>query len=415
MLAFIISFTIFLAMTTIPDFIPADEKHNYTLDPAATCKLGEGTYGTVYLGTYHAPSITAIGTNGRPAKPKDERVAFKVLQNTSVVPSSMLEEIKTLDLLRPNAPGNEHRPSYCVALKHVLFNSLVGIVTLVMAYVPHTSFKNLLPLISAEELKIYMRDLFRGLAFIHERQIIHLDVKPDNYMYDPVKHVGTLGDFGFGHVILGPGEERTNAKNGVTLDPRNSAFRPLATTSTAPIFPTTQGIGASTIPALTKNDVQRQRGGTRGFRAPELVFRFLLISVAVDVYSAACIFLSILLGKNHFFLQADKPTPTAISELIKFYGIDAVLFFCETFSVESPVALNSKDKELPGNPLWNTLRSPEARKAQLEHIRSWQTASSVEKNFPDEAFDLVLQLLELRPGTRLTAAQALQHNFFRLS
>ena len=260
-----------------------------------------------------------------------------------------------------------------------------------------------------------MRDLFRGLAFIHERQIIHLDVKPDNYMYDPVKHVGTLGDFGFGHVILGPGEEQTNAKNGVTLDPRNSSFRPMATTSTVPIFPSSKGVGASTIPALTKNDVQRQRGGTRGFRAPELVFRFLQISVAVDVYSAACIFLSILLGKNHFFLQADKPNPTAISELIKFYGIDAVLFFCETFSVVSPVALISKGVELPGNPLWNTRRSPEARKSQLEHIRSWQTASSAEKNFPDEAFDLVLQLLELRPGTRLTAAQALQHNFFRLS
>ena len=157
MFAFLISLFIgtiyFLAMTTIPNFIPADEQHNYTLDPAATCKLGEGTYGDVYLGTYHAPSITPLHTHGRHAKPIDERVAFKVLKNTSVVPSSMLEEIKTLDLLRPNAPGNERQPSYCVALKHVLFNSLVGIVTLVMTYVPHTSFKELLPLLSGKGIE----------------------------------------------------------------------------------------------------------------------------------------------------------------------------------------------------------------------------------------------------------------------
>lgn len=44
--------------------------------------------------------------------------------------------------------------------------------------------------------------MFRALRDIHERVIIHRDVKPANFLFDPQTGIGTLCDFGLASVRL---------------------------------------------------------------------------------------------------------------------------------------------------------------------------------------------------------------------
>lgn len=79
---------------------------------------------------------------------------------------------------------------------------------LVLEYVPETVYrasryfnkmKTTMPLL---EVKLYIYQLFRSLAYIHSQGICHRDIKPQNLLLDPNSGILKLCDFGSAKILV---------------------------------------------------------------------------------------------------------------------------------------------------------------------------------------------------------------------
>jgi glycogen synthase kinase 3 beta len=79
---------------------------------------------------------------------------------------------------------------------------------LVLEYVPETVYrasryfnkmKTTMPIL---EVKLYIYQLFRSLAYIHSQGICHRDIKPQNLLLDPTTGVLKLCDFGSAKILV---------------------------------------------------------------------------------------------------------------------------------------------------------------------------------------------------------------------
>ncbi|KAH6908098.1 kinase-like domain-containing protein [Coprinopsis sp. MPI-PUGE-AT-0042] len=282
-------------------------------------RLGTGTFSSVYkaldlkyhgfdnmpwLG-FHPPMSSA---HFQSAKTKKGRMVFVAIKRIYVTsgPERIRNELAIME--------------QCRGARHV---------AIIMPYQRNEDFREYFECLPMEGIKAYFRCLLRALRDIHARGIIHRDVKPANFLFDPATGQGTLCDFGLAQTFDKP---QTPAQ-GACLHTHPSRQHPHGTIQTRAHYDE-GAVKAAQMEARSKSKapshsvgvpakdtrmpMKANRAGTRGFRAPEVLLKCGMQSGAVDVWSAGIILLFFLTRKFPLFQSNDDVE--ALMEIAMIFG-----------------------------------------------------------------------------------------------
>ncbi|KAL2017211.1 hypothetical protein VTK56DRAFT_2418 [Thermocarpiscus australiensis] len=306
-------------------------------------------------------------------------VAVKKIYVTSS-PSRILNELELLHDLR----GCE---SVCPLI--TAFRSTDQVVA-ILPYFRHADFREYFRKMTVTDMAIYLRSLFTALASVHSHNILHRDIKPTNFLYDPPSRRGVLVDFGLAE------REGTDCKPCVCHE--EQLVRRMKTRQANNLAGGTRSGGYprdDTRPSRRAN-----RAGTRGFRAPEVLFKCTEQTTKIDIWSAGVILLTLLSRRFPFFNSADDVE--ALIEISTIFGATkmrhaAALHGC-MFETTIPT-IHRSGFSFEGIILWSTCR--DAKKGEL---------TDEEKL----AVEFLKRCMELDPSRRISAEEALSHEFLRM-
>ncbi|XP_060050110.1 cyclin-dependent kinase 15 isoform X2 [Erinaceus europaeus] len=280
-------------------------------------KLGEGSYATVYKG------ISRI--NG-------QLVALKVISMNAEegVPFTAIREASLLK-------GLKHAN---IVLLHDIIHTKETL-TFVFEYM-HTDLAQYMLQhpggLHPHNVRLFMFQLLRGLAFIHHQHVLHRDLKPQNLL---ISHLGELklADFGLARAKSVPSQ--TYSSEVVTL----------------------------------------------WYRPPDALLGATEYSSELDMWGAGCIFIEMFQGQPLF-----PGVSNILEQLEKIW---------EVLGVPTEDTWPGVSKLPNYNPEWFPLPKPQS----LQNV--WNRLGRV-----PEAEDLASQMLKGFPRDRVSAQEALAHDYF---
>jgi cell division control protein 7 len=309
-------------------------------------------------------------------------VAIKKIYVTSS-PSRILNELDLLNDLR----GFDSVCPLITAFRHT------DQVVAVLPYFKHTDFREYFRNMTVDDMRIYFRSLFRALAAVHSKGIIHRDIKPTNFLYEPEKKRGVLVDFGLAE------REGVDSKPCMCADREEHRRRRVANSVAGNMGPSNGYPKNDSRPSRRAN-----RAGTRGFRAPEVLLKCTDQTSKIDIWSAGVILLTILSKRFPFFNSADDVE--AMIEIATIFGTKKMrttgYLHGVMFETNIPTIGNagfSLEKII----LWSTCRNDSGKDGKEDPLTD-EEKSAV--RFLERCF-------ELDPNKRISAEEALEHDFLR--
>jgi cell division control protein 7 len=310
---------------------------------------------------------------------KTRYVAIKKIYVTSS-PARILNELELLHDLR-------QCPSVCPLI--TAFRATDQVVA-ILPYFRHSDFRAYFRDMTIPDTAIYLRSMFRALKSVHAHHILHRDIKPTNFLYDPATQHGVLVDFGLAEREGSDCRPCLCHESRTTRQQRQSASA-WAKTSTTP------------QPGYPKSDTRSSRranrAGTRGFRAPEVLFKCTEQTTAIDIWSVGVILLTILSKRFPFFNSADD--------------VEAMIEIATIFGTKRMKAAGL----LHGCVFETNIPTIGSQGFSIEKIILWSTCRTDEKPLTDEekmAVGFLEKCMELDPSRRITAEEALRHEFLRM-
>ncbi|CRK24036.1 hypothetical protein BN1708_003727 [Verticillium longisporum] len=356
-------------------------------------RIGEGTFSTVYkaedlLYEEYDNDWDVDGHHddrdryGRMKARAGRFVAVKKIYVTSS-PARIFNELELLYDLR-------NSPAVCPLI--TAFRSTDQVLA-VLPYFRHEDFRDYFRQMTIADIVVYMRSLFMALTFVHEKRILHRDIKPTNFLYDPSSRRGVLVDFGLAE------REGVDAKHCLCHEQSGVRRNRLVNSVAHLNGPQTGYPKNDTRPSRRAN-----RAGTRGFRAPEVLFKCTEQTTKIDIWSAGVILLTILSKRFPFFNSADDVE--AMIEIGTMFGTKKMraagaLHGC-MFETNIPT-IGLSGFSLEKLVLWSTCRSPNDREGDPRG----QPLNEEEKM----AVSFLERCMDLDPAKRISASDALDHPF----
>ncbi|KAK1924658.1 glycogen synthase kinase 3 [Papiliotrema laurentii] len=211
---------------------------------------------------------------------------------------------------------------------------------LVLEFVPETVYragrhyakmKQSMPYL---QVRLYMYQLLRSLAYIHSVGICHRDIKPQNLLLDPGTGILKLCDFGSAKILVA---------------------------------------GEPNVSYIC----------SRYYRAPELIFGATNYTTNIDIWSTGCVMAELMLGQPLF------PGESGIDQLVEIIKV---------------LGTPTREQIKTMNPNYMEHKFPQIKPHPFTKVFRPRT--------PSDAISLISVLLEYTPTARLTASEALVHEFF---
>ncbi|KAJ5613478.1 hypothetical protein N7528_007132 [Penicillium herquei] len=361
-------------------------------------RIGEGTFSTVYkaedllydhyendwdvFGQVEQESWTSPPTKrrrveGANGRKKVRYVALKKIYVTSS-PIRIQNELELLHDLR-------HCRSVCPLITAFRFQDQV---VAVLPYFPHTDFRIQYRTFLVADMRHYLRSLLTALLSVHDHDILHRDIKPTNFLYNPELKEGVLVDFGLA-------ERQGTEYHGTCLCTHQSYVRRSRILSSYySKNPPAGGASAGYPKSDSRPSRRANRAGTRGFRAPEVLFKCTSQTPKIDMWSVGVILLTLLGRRFPFFNSADDID--AMIEMSSIFG---------TRRMKTAAAMHGQIFE-------SNIPTVGEKGYSWEKLVKWSSCVEDLTESEKQATRLLGGLMELDPSKRLSAEEALQHEFF---
>lgn len=341
--------------------------------------IQEGSYGIVFRA--RARALDSDAGPSAAGVPEGTVVAVKKLkleQEKFGFPITSLREIHTLFLSRPH-------PSV-VGLHEVCVGNTLDQIFLVMEFVEH-DLKTVLTLLDEtktrflpSEIKAMMHQLLSAVKHLHSNWIVHRDLKTSNLLLNNRGRL-KIADFGLARRFGDPigGWDPETALRGAKADAKSAGMTDLVVTLWY------------RAPELLLLEPSGRRARDVPAEAP-------LYDEKIDMWSIGCIFCELILGRPLFTGSREDeqiaqiaallgpPTPALWPSVVLYPGY-------------MPPSRSSASK----------LSTHEAEARVKHNLRKL-----LEKEGATEGtIDLIFSLLHYDPSQRLSAAQSLQHEYFK--
>lgn len=335
-------------------------------------------------------------------------------------------------ILESSQPKRVQRETHCLRKlggKHNVVRLLFCLrhsdtTVLALDFFEHEPFREYFTRLTIRETQAYMRGLMEALAHVHASGIVHRDVKPANFLYDRMRGKFALVDFGLAQVwgddgvLRDPNAADAELARGRSVDrfgKRRAAPKPksLSTVGVRGIhgkIKKENGPGAKEL----RESNQAARAGTRGFRAPEVLFKVKQQSSAIDIWSAGVIMLTILSGRSPFFMSNDDTE--GLAEYSETFGHSYMADAASKLGKEYMLSEGIKAplKKRAGKDLGKQRSFKQICSALQSRNLNGPQGGKVECRLPSQAFALLQSLLSLCPQERSTASDSLAHPFLNM-
>jgi cyclin-dependent kinase 8/11 len=287
-----------------------------------------------------------------------KRVAIKKFKNTKEGEGISLTACREITLLR------ELQHQNIVGLEDIFVNPEDKSLYMVFEYAEYDLFEIIRyhqdnkTSLSVYTIKSLMWQLLNGINCMHTNWMVHRDIKPSNIL------------------VMGDGKEQGTVK--------------IADFGLARIF-------QSPLRPLSDNGVVV----TIWYRAPELLLGAKHYTRAVDIWAIGCIFAELITTKPLFPGKEKDPTnpnlfqSDQVSKIFQILGRPTVEVW----------------RDAPSLPEWKRVGTEFGRMSTENGLRHALAAANAK--IDGNAFDLLSRMLAYDPILRITAAEALEHPYFR--